>query len=72
MAQVQDTLLKLQTQKVKSTTLAKTVSDYDTMIKKQHTLNLPAHAFWTTTSVIDPITGASLEYKDLKLDPQAK
>ena len=42
------------------------------MIKKQHALNLPANAFWTTTSVVDPITDASLEYKDLKLDPQAK
>lgn len=72
MAQVQATLTKLQARKEKSTTLAKAVSDYDTMIKKQHSLNLPAHAFSTTNSVVDPITGASLEYKDLKLGPQAK
>ena len=29
--------------------------------------SLPAHAFWTANSVIDPTTGASLEYAQLKL-----
>ena len=72
MIQVHATLVELQAQKVKSTTLAKAVSEYVTMIKEQYSLNLPAHAFWTTNSVVDPITGTSLEYKDLKLDPQAK
>ena len=72
MIQVHATLVELQAQKVKSTTLAKSVSEYVTMIKEQYSLNLPTHTFWTTTSVVDPIAVTSLEYKDLKLDPQAK
>ena len=72
MAEVQVTLKKLQAQKVKYTTLATTVSQYDTMINRQLSFNLPVHAFWTTNSVIKPIIDASFDYKYLKLRPQAK
>ena len=42
------------------------------MINRQLSLNVPAHIFWTTNSVIDSIIGASLKYIDLNLGPQAK
>jgi hypothetical protein len=34
--------------------------------------HLPAHAFWTANAVIDPTTGASLKYAQLKLDTNSK
>ena len=72
MAEVQATLVTLKGEKLKSTNLATVVSEYDTMINRQNLLNLSAHAFWTTNSVVEPITGVSFEYKDLKLEPQTK
>ena len=47
--------------------MAVAVAQYEAKITSQHNLNLPAHAFWTANTVVDPDTGASLEYKDLKL-----
>jgi hypothetical protein len=35
-------------------------------------LPLPAHAYWTANAVVDPTTGASLEYAQLKLGPDAE
>ena len=34
--------------------------------------SLPAHAFWTANAVIDPNTGASLEYRHLRLGPDGE
>lgn len=33
---------------------------------------LPAHAYWTAHAVVDPATGGSLEYTQLKLGPDAE
>ena len=34
--------------------------------------SLPPHAFWTANAVIDPITGASLEYRHLRVGPDGE
>jgi hypothetical protein len=33
---------------------------------------LPAHAFFTANTVVDPVTGAALEYRHLKLGPDSE
>ena len=52
--------------------MAAAVFQYESLIKQQHALNLPPHAFLTANGVVDPLTGVDLEYKDLKLGPVAK
>ena len=52
--------------------MAAAIQQYETLIQKQHALNLQPHAFWTANSEVDLDTGAALEYRDLKLGSQAK
>ena len=51
--------------------MAAAIQLYEILIQKQHAFNLPPHAFWTSTSVVDTNTGATLEYRDHKLGSQA-
>ena len=69
---VKTKLAQLESQQQQNTTMAAAVLHYESFIKKQHDLNLPPHAFLTANSVVDPLTGTVLEYKDFKLGPAAK
>ena len=51
--------------------MAAAIQQYEILIQKHHTFNLPPYAFWTSNSVVDTNTGATLEYRDRKLGSQA-
>lgn len=52
--------------------MAAVIQQYEAVTQNQHSLYLLFHAFWTANSVVDPDTGAALEYFDLKLGSQGK
>ena len=62
MLEVTTKLKQLESQLQHNMTMAVAVAQYEAKITSQHNLNLPAHAFWTANTVVDPDTGASLEY----------
>ena len=72
MTEIQATLLRLKSQKEQVITLKRSLDEYNLLIAKQHSLNLPSHAFFTANAVLDPDTGAALEYPQLKLGKNAK
>ena len=59
-------------QKEQATTLERSLDDYNLPIVKQHSLNLPSHAFFTANAVLDPDTGTALEYPQLNLGKNTK
>ena len=72
MTEIQATLLRLKIQKEQATTLKRSLDEYNLIIAKQYSLNLPSHAFFTANAVLDPYTGATLEYPQLKLGKNVK
>ena len=52
-------------------TMIVAVFQYEVKMAFRRKLNLPAHVFWTTHSVMDPDTEAFLQYKDFNLSPNA-
>ena len=72
MSEIKATLSRLEAQRTQATTLKRSLDEYDNVIRTQNNLNLPCHAFFTANAVLDPITGAALEYPKLKLGDNAK
>ena len=65
-------LAQLKSQRDHSITMAAAVATYENMITKQQKLNLTAHSFWTANLMVNSVTGASMEYKYLKLSSESK
>ena len=72
MDEIQCTIKKLEDQKIKALTLQRAISEHEKLTTSQNVLNLPPKAFFTANAVVDPATGASLEYPQLKLGNEAK
>ena len=61
---IETKLAQLESQQQENITMAAVILHYESFIKKQQALN-PPHAFVNANSVVDPLTGVSLEYKDI-------
>ena len=72
MSEIKAALSRLEAQKEQATTLKRSLNEYNKLIRTQHDLSLPCHAFFTTNIVLDPIIGAALEYSKLKLGGNSK
>jgi len=67
MTEIQANLLRLKSQKEQVTTLKRSLDEYNLLITKHHAFKWPSHAFFTANALLDPDTGAALEYPQSKL-----
>lgn len=67
MSEIKAVLSRLETQKEHATTLRRSLDEYNTLVRTQHDLNLPCHAFFTANVVLDPFIGDALEYSKQNL-----
>ena len=72
MSEIQAALSRLKAQIEQDTTLKCSLDEYNNLIRTQHDLTLSCHDFFTANAILDQVTGAAIEYPQLKLGESAK